>query len=400
MTPPPGSEFARPLPEVDPTLPAPETGVETEAAPEVAAADPAQQPAPDTNSAARPDPSPQPPRAPAVPDAVPDAVNVPATLPAPEVSAIVDSEPKAPAAPATEPAPAGAELPPPPPLTAEEEALLLPKPPAPAADPTPPTPGFPDPVDGVTTGRLPSIATTPPAGAAAGPLLAQDDSRPPLQRYARPFENPAAKPVFALLLIDTGGPEVDRTSLANLPFPVSFVIDPLAPDAATAAAIYRAAGQEVVMLGSGIPAGATASDLEVTFQTHASALPEAVAVIDLEAGGFQGDRGLSAEVATIIKGQGRGLLTYERGLNAADQVARREGLPTATVFRRLDGENEASPAIRRYLDRAAFKAAQDGRVVVIGTTRPETVAALLEWSVEGRASSVALAPATAVLSVQ
>ena len=46
---------------------------------------------------------------------------------------------------------------------------------------------------------------------------------------------------------------------------------------------------------------------------------------------------------------------------------------------------------------AAFKAAQDGRVAVIGSTRPETVAALLEWSVEGRAASVALAPASAVM---
>ena len=55
---------------------------------------------------------------------------------------------------------------------------------------------------------------------------------------------------------------------------------------------------------------------------------------------------------------------------------------------------------RRYLDRAAFKAAQEGRVVVQGTTRPETVQALLEWTVEGRAGSVELAPASAVLQVQ
>jgi polysaccharide deacetylase 2 family uncharacterized protein YibQ len=54
--------------------------------------------------------------------------------------------------------------------------------------------------------------------------------------------------------------------------------------------------------------------------------------------------------------------------------------------------------IRRYLDRAAFKAAQEGRVVVVGRTRPETVAALLEWTVEGRAATVALAPLTAALS--
>ena len=38
--------------------------------------------------------------------------------------------------------------------------------------------------------------------------------------------------------------------------------------------------------------------------------------------------------------------------------------------------------------RAAFKAAQEGRVTVVGSTRPETVAAIMEWSIEGRASSV------------
>ena len=180
---------------------------------------------------------------------------------------------------------------------------------------------------------------------------------------------------------------------------MTFVIDPLAANAAEAAATYRAAGHEVVMLASGIPEGATASDLEQTFQTLASALPEAVAVIDLPAGGFQDDRQRAAQVVPILKAQGRGLLTYERGLNAADQVARREDVPAALIFRQLDAEGEAGPVLRRYLDRAAFKAAQEGRVAVIGSTRPETVAAILEWTVEGRAASVALAPATAVLTV-
>jgi polysaccharide deacetylase 2 family uncharacterized protein YibQ len=78
-------------------------------------------------------------------------------------------------------------------------------------------------------------------------------------------------------------------------------------------------------------------------------------------------------------------------------VARREGLPAARIFRSLDDDGESIPVIRRYLDRAAFKAAQEGRVVVIGTARPETVAGILEWTIEGRASSVALAPVSAVL---
>ena len=152
------------------------------------------------------------------------------------------------------------------------------------------------------------------------------------------------------------------------------------------------------MLATGVPEGAQAQDLEVAFGVMATGLPEAVAVIDTAAGQFQGNRLLAGQVVPLVAAQGRGLVTWDRGLNAADQVARREGLPATVAFRALDAEGEAAPVIRRYLDRAAFKAAQEGRVTVIGTTRPETIAALLEWAVEGRSATVALAPVTAVLT--
>jgi polysaccharide deacetylase 2 family uncharacterized protein YibQ len=63
----------------------------------------------------------------------------------------------------------------------------------------------------------------------------------------------------------------------------------------------------------------------------------------------------------------------------------------------LDAEGESIPKMRNYLDRAAFKAAQEGRVLVIGRAQADTVAAILEWTVEGRAASVMLAPVSAVL---
>ncbi|NEY91278.1 divergent polysaccharide deacetylase family protein [Tabrizicola oligotrophica] len=279
-------------------------------------------------------------------------------------------------------------------------------------------------VDGVTTGRLPSIAAAPEAGqpdapipeasapaiptlptpapdaAEEAPALVPAEAPadlPPLRRYARPFENPDAKPLFVILLVDTGAADVPRAELAALPFPVTFVLDPMAQGAAEAAAIYRAAGQEVVMLATGIPQGATPGDLEQSFAGLEGRLPEAVALIDTAAAAFQEDRKLSAEVVTLLAVQGRGLITFDRGLNAADQVARREGLPSATIFRSLDDDGEEAPLIRRYLDRAAFKAAQEGEVAVIGTARRETITALLEWTVEGRSASVALAPITALM---
>lgn len=242
-------------------------------------------------------------------------------------------------------------------------------------------------VPGVEVGNLPQV------GSADAEVQAEV---PPVRRYAREFAA-EGKPLFVILLHDVGAAGMAREDLAKLPFPVSFVVDPLATDAKAAAATYRAGGQEVLTLANGIPEGATATDLETTFATLTQILPESVAVIDLDADGFQDQRPLAGLVLPVIKGQGRGLVTYDRGLNAADQIARREGVPAAVIFRRLDGEGESKPTIRRYLDRAAFKAAQEGAVVVIGDTRADTVAAILEWTVEGRAAMVTLAPATAVL---
>lgn len=383
------------------------------------------------------------PLAPTLPDAA-------ATPPAAAQDAITLAPADMPSPPQSDAAPAADAVPPPPPAPEPEEALLQPVAPAaePVTDPTAPiqilpldpspeppadsladaTP-TPDPVPeasqdpqvivpdaggvqrdvpGVTINRLPRIgdADAPADSMAEGELpeatpdpLAEAEviGTTPLELFARPFDNPDALPLFAILLIDEGLDLEERQRLANLPFPITFAIDPLAPDAAKAAALYRAAGQEVAMIASGIPEGATPTDMEQTFQTLDLALPEAVVVLDRRTGGFQDSLDLARQAVPILAQQGRGIVTYERGLNSADQVARREGVPRATIFRILDAEGESIPKMRNYLDRAAFKAAQEGSVVVIGMAVPETVAAILEWTVEGRASSVAIAPISAAL---
>ncbi len=245
-------------------------------------------------------------------------------------------------------------------------------------------------VPGVKVAGLPQVGAAPEVE----PAVAAD--LPPVQRFARAFA-PEGKPLFVILLHDVGAAGMARAELAKLAFPVSFVIDPLATDARAASAVFRAAGQEVLTLANGIPPGAKASDLEVTFQTLSAILPESVAILDQDLGGFQDQRPLATLALTVIKGEGRGLVTYDRGLNAADQIARREGVPAAVIFRRLDGEGESKSTIRHYLDRAAFKAAQEGAVVVIGDTSAATVAAIVEWTIKGRAATVTLAPVTAVL---
>ena len=424
---PPGSEFNRALPDETPTLPGSEPAPAPALTPKVGA--PGQ-------GGVRPDTNTEPGNAPAPTLLSPEAGAAPETavasvaVPDPQPGIAPQAAAPAPDAPAVEPVPDMADLPPPPPLTPEEQALanpaletlptdpsepetatlplepvLKPVQPLPDAEGNPvsgqaasaadrPATGFSGAADGVVTGRLPRIGDAPETAAAAATDPALQD---PIDRYARAFSNPQGKPVFAIVLIDRGDPGLDRAALAALPFPVTFALDPTLPDVARLADAYIAAGQEVAMLATAIPAGATAADLEVTFGAHAAALPQAVAVLDLAEGGFQGNRPLATQVIPIIQGQGRGLLTYDAGLNAADQVARRDQLRAGTIFRRIDPEGAPVSDIRRALDRAAFKAAQDGRVAVVGEVAPATVAALLEWTVEGRAAAVALAPATAVM---
>ena len=333
------------------------------------------------NAAAPPDPDVQ---APVAPAAVGTAEAVVPDAPVAPADRMIVVEPPLPA---SEPAPA---------QTAEAEA----QDPPPATGDAPVTPIKPRVITtnegGLTERNAETADPQDDSNAAVLPEVELADA-PPLERFAAEFENPEGKPLFGILLVDAGDATVNRQSVAALPFPVSIVIDPLSPEAAAHASLYRAGNKEVIMLASGIPAGATPADLEQTFQAHAAALPEAVAVVDSSVSAFQDDRPLATQIVPILAAQGRGLLTWDRGLNAADQVARREGLPSATIFRQIDAENESIPVMRRYLDRAAFQAAQNGTVIVIGTVRPETIAALLEWSIEGRSSTVALAPASAFL---
>lgn len=321
--------------------------------------------------------------APVVPDVTtpqiaPEAGDLPRVAPLPSVPPLV-----------AEPAPDAAE---PPPAPALADPLLQKAPDAPrvgqAAAPPAPLPRRIEP-DGKPLTELPDPAA--PAAPEAAATAAT-----PLDLFARPFDNPDAKPLFSVILIDDGAADTDRETLAALPFAVTFVIDPLAPGAPEAAAIYRKGGQEVMMTTDTVPQGATAADLEQTYQALDLALPDAVAFLGV-AGLAANGQDIAGTAVPIIASQGRGVVTMERGLNAVDQVAEREGLPHATVFRILDAQGESVPVIRRYLDRAAFRAMQEGSVIVLGSTRPDTIAALLQWTVEGRAASVALAPISAVL---
>ncbi|MCF1710954.1 divergent polysaccharide deacetylase family protein [Tabrizicola sp. J26] len=422
---PSGSEFNRPPAEITPALPEQSNAPAQENVPAVVGTtDVPTPPAADTASAGLPEPSLEGPSAPSAPVGEDSAPELAMVAPPAAPGASPDL-----AAPAAETSPEAADLPPPPPLTPEEEALAktapatedagqgdaaLPRIISPGQDgpesganmvettdqapePAKPKTGFENEVPGVKVGALPQIGVEPKAEEETDMAAAPET---PLTRNSVDFANLDGKPAFAIILVDDGSPTLDRAALAALPIPVTFALDPMLPDSGKIAETYRKAGHEVVVLATGIPKGATASDLEVTFAAHDAAVPQAVAVLDLPENGFQSDRTLSADVVGIVGASGRGILTYDAGLDSAAQVASRDQVPAARIFRKLDAQGESAPTIRRYLDRAAFKAAQEGSVTVIGSAKPETVATILAWTVEGRASQVALAPVSAVLTTK
>jgi polysaccharide deacetylase 2 family uncharacterized protein YibQ len=75
----------------------------------------------------------------------------------------------------------------------------------------------------------------------------------------------------------------------------------------------------------------------------------------------------------------------------------KEGVPAATVFRDIDGEGQDNSMIRRTLENAAFRARQDGEVVMMGRLNADTLTALLLWGVQDRSDKIALVPVSVLL---
>lgn len=243
----------------------------------------------------------------------------------------------------------------------------------------------------VSQGRLPSVGTgeTVPATEAT-------EGETPLDRFAAEAEVPAEGPLMSVVLIDDGSGPLGPDTIEAFPFPVSFAIAPSHPDAAEAARDYRARGFEVLAM-AGAPEGAQASDVEISLEGALGAVPEAIGVLEDPSSGLQSSRALAEQTAAFLEASGHGLLMLPAGLNTGEALALRAGVPTASVFRDFDGEGQDPRVMRRFLDQAAFRARQEGTVVMLGRLRADTVSALLLWGLQDRATSVTLVPVSAIL---
>lgn len=199
--------------------------------------------------------------------------------------------------------------------------------------------------------------------------------------------------------MDLDASEIGLPALSSFPYPVSFAVDANLADAPARMARYRTEGFEVLALVD-LPAGARPTDAEVSLDVALSRMSRVVGVMDGTGEGLQGSREVADQVTQILRDSGHGLVAQSKGLDSMPKLAVKQGVPAAAVFRDFDSNDQNARVIRRFLDQAAFKAGQEGGVIVVGRLRPETVKALLVWGLADRASSVALAPVSAVLMSQ
>ncbi|CUX79700.1 divergent polysaccharide deacetylase family protein [Roseibaca calidilacus] len=393
-----------PEPEADAPVPEPEFAMD---------------PAPSTAPLALPDPVQDP--VPEMPEQAPTVDPAPADLPA-ELMMPQDTTPPSPSpapqmadteAPASDNAAALTDTSPPsmpdPDLRAATRGL--PDAPVPPRDqPLPPPPSAPDAAQAApedSAADLPGLPGTRitgmPGQPAAEPAPDPQPEDPPapataLERnssFSGTFDD---GPLMAVVLNDPGLPTPLRRALAALELPVTIALNPMDPSAAEAADLYREAGKEVLILANGLPDGAQATDLDITFGAWFDSLPQAVGVLDLPRGGFSRNTNLTDQVLPLVARDGHGLVSFAGGLSRVDSAADREGVPHAQVFRVLDDEDQSPFTIRRYLDRAVFQASQIGEVIVFGDAANDaTMEALEMWRSDGRADQVAVVPISAIL---
>lgn len=308
---------------------------------------------------------------------------------------------------------------PPAPTTPEDKAFPDPEQPKPV-DATPGAEDGEPPMPSDRTEALPSVTDdvaeaednrprigTPAArltdkddAANAAPVTVETPTQRPIVANAAPFDNPEAKPLMSIVLLDEGADAMGLEALSAFPYPLSFAVDPLAPDAVDRMQRYRDAGFEVLALLN-MPQGATATDTESLMRASLAKMTGVVAVMEGDQTGLQSDKPVSDQAAAILAETGHGLVLFPKGLNTAQKLAAKEGVPAATVFRDFDAKGQTAQVIRRFLDQAAFKARQDqDGVIMLGRLRPDTISALLLWGLQDRAASVALAPISALLLAQ
>jgi polysaccharide deacetylase 2 family uncharacterized protein YibQ len=204
---------------------------------------------------------------------------------------------------------------------------------------------------------------------------------------------------MSVVLIDDGIMADGARALADVPFPVTVLLDPSAVGASERMEAYVAAGIEIGALVS-LPDGGTSNDAAIALEGTFDALPRAVVLVATEDHPIPSQSDITGRIMDALSDDGRGLLMSDGGLNSTLRAAAAADVRAATIYRDLDGNGQDARVIRRFIDQAAFRARQQPGVVLLGRIRPETISALILWGTANRAGQVALAPLSTTLLAQ
>ena len=243
------------------------------------------------------------------------------------------------------------------------------------------------------------ISPTPETGSEEDVPAEEDplpEDAPALLRFAAPFENPEGLPVIGIVLIDDGTLTDGPAQILDSGLVATVAVSPLMDDATLWAEAYREAGSEVAMQMP-LPDGATPMDAEVSLAAAFEILPETGLFYSDGNGVLRNDRFVAAQVMQILSSEGRGFVTFQRGLGSLVREAERSGVSVITALRDIDGAGETNSAIERGLDQAAFRARQLGGVVIVARLKPRTLSVLRDWAFDNQRNGILLGPVSALL---
>lgn len=216
--------------------------------------------------------------------------------------------------------------------------------------------------------------------------------------YARDGVSDEDKPKLSIVLLTDQLNAIDPNLVQALPIPVTFAVDPVSPSADALLLSLRELEQEAVILAD-LPPEAVVQDVDVALTALVDLLPQTIGVIERQAGALQQSRDVMLHVPEVLNRTGHGLVVYEKGLNTLAKEAVKAGTPVSTIYRDLDGADQNERTIRRFLDGAAFRAANSPSepIVVLARLRPETMSAILIWALQDRAQKTAVVPVSQLM---
>ena len=223
----------------------------------------------------------------------------------------------------------------------------------------------------------------------------------PIEAFAASKVPQEDKPILSIVLVVDEQSQVDIQALKDIPFPLSLGIDVANFEGAKLMNLYRSNGFEVAAIVD-YPNAASEQEINDTLVSGLNRLDKTIAVIEGSPGNLQKTRSRSEQTASILSQSGHGLLVHEKGLNTIVREAKALGVPVRTIYRDLIELTGDSRTFRRFLDGAAFRARQEGKdsaIVVTASLHPETLGALLLWSLQNRSQSVTIAPLSQALTL-